>query len=326
MRPVGADDDFFALGGDSLAAAEIIASLEHETGTSLPVSVLTGSPTVAGLAEALRIAPPSAQSPLVVLRAGGDRAPLVLVHGNAGNLLHYSDLVPLLDRDRPVWGLEHTETDDLSLEAIAAREAQALTEANPSGPFLLIGFCFGAVVAHEIACRLRAEGHEVPLLALLGITPSEFAVLLPPRVLDRWREAPPSPSPGLLAQIRNHVEKAWARPIRERPRYLARRGVNVANRTRRRIGLGSSRPVSPYEALQRALAAHRPATYGGTALVVLHEDETAAYTDDPGRDWAALAEHVDLEVLPGAEHSMLELPGVARLGELLDLRLAPLLR
>lgn len=319
VRPIRADDDFFALGGDSLAAVEIIAGLEQGTGTSLPVSVLAGSPTVAGLADVLRTGQPSVQSSLVVLRSDGDRAPVVLVHGNTGNLLHYASLVPLLDRDRPVWGLEHLATDDLSVDAIAASHVRSLTREDPSGPFLVVGFCYGAVVARELACQLRAEGHEVSLLALLGVTPLEFPTLLPSSARDRWRRKK-GPA-AFLSRTRYHVENAWTMPARERPLYLAKRGVNVLTRMWRRVTRRDPLPTSAHEALQLGLAAHRPAVYPGRALVVLHAEETVAYTEDPARDWAALADHVELEVLPGADHAMLEEPGVGRLAELIHERL-----
>jgi thioesterase domain-containing protein len=283
--------------------------------------VLAGSPTVAGLADALRTGSPSVQSSLVVLRSVGDRAPLVLVHGNTGNLLHYAGLVPLLDRDRPVWGLEHMATDDLSVGGIASSHVRSLMREDLSGPFLVVGFCYGAVIAHEIACQLRAEGHEVSLLALLGVTPLEFPTLLPSSARDRWRLKKDQAS-TLFSQTRHHLENAWAMPARERPRYLAMRGVNVLSRSWGRVGRRDSRSSSLHETLQRALATHRPATYPGSALLVLHKDETAFYTDDPGHEWSALAEHIDLEVLPGAEHAMLEEPGVGRLAELIHDRLS----
>jgi len=47
------------------------------------------------------------------------------------------------------------------------------------------------------------------------------------------------------------------------------------------------------------------------------------YTDDPARDWATLAtEGVDVKILPGLDHAMLEEPGVADLAALLRARLA----
>ncbi|MDH5281524.1 MAG: AMP-binding protein, partial [Thermoleophilia bacterium] len=314
---IAADDNFFTLGGDSLAAAEIVACLEQETGTSLSVSVLAGSPTVADLADALRTGPRSAQSSLVVFRPDGDRTPLVLVHGNTGNLLHYAGLLPLLDRDRPVWGLEYMTTHDLSVERIAASHVRSLVREDPSGPFAIVGFCYGAVVAHEIACQLRAEGHEVSLLALLGITPLEFPTLLPSCARDRWRR-----EQSFLSRTRYHLENAWTMPTRERPRYLATRGINLLTRTWRRIGRREPQSMSVHDNLLHALAMHRPTAYPGQALVVLHAEETAVYTENPARDWAALADHVDIEVLPGAEHAMLEEPGSGRLAELIHDRLS----
>src|SRR5699024_10306120 len=48
-EPPGADADFFALGGDSLLAVQLMVAIEQRLGMALGLGVLFSRPTVAGL-------------------------------------------------------------------------------------------------------------------------------------------------------------------------------------------------------------------------------------------------------------------------------------
>lgn len=314
--PIGLDDDFFGLGGDSLAAAEIVARLDVETGMTVPMSVLAGAPTVRAFAAELDRATARPASSLVVLRAGSALSPLVLLHGNLGHGLHYADLVRAADPARPIWLLEHRRSAPTSMDEVASRHLQTLLDADPEGPYFLAGFCYGGVVAHEVACRLVAEGRNVGLLALLGITPLEYPSVVSPGARRAWGHR--YTRPPFTAKVRGHLRRARALPAHERPTYIGRRIANLVTGTARRATGTLDDDALVVAAFERALTLHLPRRFPGRALVVLHEDDTALYTDNPQREWAPLADYVEIALVPGALHAMLEKPAVGRLAELLS--------
>lgn len=302
-RPVGPLDDFFELGGDSLAAAEIAAAIEELTGVEMPTSALLETPTVRQLAARV-CSPAAAGSPPVVLRRG-QGPPLVLLHGLHGDLLHYARIVRALPGERAVWGLEWREsaTVDLAVETVAARHLETLLACVPADePLRLAGFCFGGVVAFEMARQARAQGRAVESLALLGISPFDFPGLVSREARAAFGDA--DRPTGLPALARWHAARLRTLPLRRRPAYIGRRALGLARRlTRHERDRLAVR-------MQAAFRAYRPSRYDGAALLVLARD-TSAYADDLGHAWAGLAAAVDIRVVPGDDYTMLRDDGVA---------------
>ncbi|MGQ0519577.1 MAG: alpha/beta fold hydrolase, partial [Actinomycetota bacterium] len=179
LARVGVDDNFFDLGGHSLLLVALQGRLWEVLGRRVPVHDLVARPTVAALAEHLGRAggrDRSALDVLLPLRPTGGRAPLFCVHSLFGLAWPYGRLVRHLDRERPVYGLQarglaRTEALPRSLDEMAADYVAHLRRVQPEGPYHLLGWSLGGVVAHAMAVHLQEAGERVGLLALVDSYP-----------------------------------------------------------------------------------------------------------------------------------------------------------
>ncbi|HEY3305886.1 MAG TPA: AMP-binding protein [Candidatus Binatia bacterium] len=188
VRPIGIHDNFFDLGGHSLLAAKLFARLDEAFGRSLPLGVLFNAPTVGLLAERYRSAPePKARSAIVPIRTGGTLPPIFGVPGVFGNVLCFAELSRELGSDQPFYGLQSIGLDGAeapldSIESMASLYVSEIRKVQPHGPYALIGACFGARVAYEMARQLLEAEEGVAFLGLLdpsrreGYDTSENAV------------------------------------------------------------------------------------------------------------------------------------------------------
>lgn len=169
----GIDDNFFALGGHSLIAVQIISRLEKKTGLKLQLSVLFKYPDIRSLAafvdsEKKEIVYRS----LVAIKPTGTKPPLYIIHGEGLNVLNFSNLVEHIDEDRPIFGLQAKGLNGVdqpleSIPEIAAFYLGEILQHNPEGPYLIAGYSFGGYVAVEIQKQMEAMGKEIQMLIML---------------------------------------------------------------------------------------------------------------------------------------------------------------
>ena len=62
-----------------------------------------------------------------------------------------------------------------SIQALAHRYVEEIRRVQPSGPYHLLGWSLGGVIAHAIAVDLRAAGDEVATLAVMDSYPTNGA-------------------------------------------------------------------------------------------------------------------------------------------------------
>ena len=210
MPALLATDNFFASGGHSLRMMELIAALERR-GMRIAPEALVRNPTAEGLAEFLRErrrgAPAGAHwSPLQALHVARTDSPvLILPHSTPGDVMGYGNLVNHLVPDISCYGLvARGSSPDLEphtdLEEMASFYAEEIVS-QLAPPYHLCGWCFGGMLALEIAHQLLERGEEVGRLILIDT------------------EVPPMP--GIRAMRARAKLKALAGfPIRKMVEYL----------------------------------------------------------------------------------------------------------
>jgi thioesterase domain-containing protein/malonyl CoA-acyl carrier protein transacylase/acyl carrier protein len=170
LEEVGVDDDFFALGGNSLLAASLFPRIESQLGVKLPVTSILEASTVARLARLVESG--GSHDPLIVIREGGERTPIFLVHDADGETIIYRNLSHYLDPAQPVYGLKPLSTKNhpilhTRIDEMAAFHIGTMRGVQAHGPYLLGGLCAGGLIGFEMARQLQAVGEQVLMVALM---------------------------------------------------------------------------------------------------------------------------------------------------------------
>lgn len=170
IEPIGIDENFFDLGGDSFKAVRAVRSI----GRGVSVMDLFRHPTIESLAAQLAQAHTSHDGLLHRLTAraadsGG--VSWVCVPFGGGSAISYLALAESMPAGDALYAVElpghdYARPDDplQPFDAVAARCAEEI-ETTVDGPLMLYGHCLGAGMAVAIAQRLEARG--VPLLGVI---------------------------------------------------------------------------------------------------------------------------------------------------------------
>ncbi|OJF78272.1 hypothetical protein NS14008_02415 [Nocardia seriolae] len=312
LERVGAEDDFFAVGGTSLLATGVVSRLREQTGAELSVADFFGDATVTGLARRLDALGPARQPDpaaalgvILPIRAEGTARPLFCIHPMAGLAWCYSGLARVLPPDQPIFGVQSpalTEPDftPTSLTEIARRYVTELRAVQPEGPYRLLGWSLGAKLAHTMAAILQEQGESVELLAMLDAYPH------PARAEAGLRDALQETFAGLglsdaLSGIGDRLELSEV-AVDLLQETLARDFGGVPRELVRRMSDAVIRSV----ALDRDF---RPGRYRGPLLFFRADDPEHAAAGRAAADWAPFVTGDIVDHLIPVTHENMTEPG-----------------
>ncbi|HEX7253907.1 MAG TPA: AMP-binding protein [Thermoanaerobaculia bacterium] len=295
---VGAQDDFFDLGGDSLSVVEAIVRMDRLFERRVSPEDFLLEPTPAALAALVYGAEESAEGGMIPLRTGTSEQVLFLVPAGAAGgeeLLVHARLARLLQTDSSVLAPRSNLGPHPPAEEIARDYVRRIRAVQPRGPYTLVGECVGGILAFEMARVLRSEGESISLLALLD-TPYPT---IRRRVIDRLRRLREPWGDDLVSRMRVHRD-ALKRIEAGRWRYFlsrmqsAGRAIASLRHPERRL---RSRRRSTYLG---SLLRWRPSPFDGTVSFVETAEGRRAGN---ALRWKSLAADIRVTRVPGDHHT-----------------------
>jgi len=325
VSPIGVNENFFELGGDSLLAADMLIQVHEVFGKRIPLSTLINEGTVEDLARVIdAYTDEGPWASLIEFRRSGSRPPLFFVHAVGGEALGYRTLAQLLGAKQPFYGLQARGLDGRQeplskMETIASHYLEEVLSVRPEGPFLLGGYSFGAIVAFEMAQQLHARGHETVLLAIVDqevpnvggesrLSPkflSNVARNLPGWLMTHVVERPKG---EVFAAVRRHSAK-----------LLRNVGSRLFNVEPHKASVGDVLDVAQMsehhqrvsEALFQSLLAYRPRAYPGRVTLFRTRAQNAFSPHGVDKGWSRLAlGGVEIKKIPGNHVNLYEQPHV----------------
>jgi oxalate---CoA ligase len=261
-------------------------------------------------------------SRITCVQPGGSSPPLFFVHGVAGNVERFGNLVRHLGPDEGIYVLQEQGLNDQhpilsNVEAMASAYIRAMRMVQPEGPYFMVGYSFGGLIAFEIAQQLQREGQKVPFIGLIDagqpIYRKDYAnVLLSPKMLASYLRR----MKELLADPASRGT-VWSRFRNEFVRLLLFKlpGRRVSSHK------PDSRPVPRTPAILEAAKIeaavnYKPQPFPGRLSVFRVEERITVDKFDRYLGWGGLADDgIDVYDVPGDHVTVCEEPYVRVLVE-----------
>jgi polyketide synthase 13 len=175
---------------DDEAAAKLAQRLSERAEGPITADDVKAATTIEELATTVREHLEAGQIDgfVRVIRArpeGSSRPPVFVFHPAGGSTVVYEPLLNRLPPDTPMYGFERVEG---TIEERAAQYVPKLRELQGNGPFILVGWSLGGVLAYACAIGLKQQGCDVPFVGLIdAVRAGEEIPQTKEEIRKRWQ-------------------------------------------------------------------------------------------------------------------------------------------
>lgn len=324
---------FFALGGNSLVAVQMFTLVEKRLGKSCNVMEFFKDPTVSALRRLIETHDGTDWKASRLQLAAGrpGELPLFFAPSVTGRAIDYVHLGEALGQRHPVHalqirGLREGEPQHDDLFSAANHYADLMQGVQPQGPYAVIGFSAGGIIALAIAEVLHERGQETAFLGVLDsvppvpakspfTSPVRFARLLR-TVAGRVREV--ASGPDAMAHLRARAMSALKRsaanwlplPIEQETKV---EGLFVGARVE--LSEAEARVMQTH---LNTILAYKPRLYPLDLVLFRTHLDPFEGPHEPDLGWSrAVRGRVEIDTLPCQHHELLTREGAPRLAALM---------
>jgi len=322
IEHVRSDDDFFDLGGHSLIVLRLFNKIKKTYGLEFGLSTMFEARTIRQLANLIRESRREPQatlkpSPSVVpIQPKGMRPPLYVISGLGGNVIKFHSLAFHLGNEQPMFGLLPRGLDGKEpfltrIEDMAQHYVDVIRLAQLEGPYNLIGYSFGGIVAFEVARQLASKGILPSLVGMLDTREWSYMEKIGQSFsMGRRYNAYRQRLKNLLAG----EDKFDG--IRQ---FIAGRSAKWTYQIFKAVGRPVPQSIGTIEDINAFAAAnYKPKPYPGKLTIFRSTTRELPEDQDEFLGWGCLASEIEVQDVPSSHYDILQEPGVKVLADKLS--------
>lgn len=287
----------------------LFAEIKRTTGISLPITTVFQAPTASEIAHILRTGEVPEFRPAIPFRAGSGMPPLFMLPGLGGSVVQMFDLARLIRYPGAIYlnqqrGLDERHPPHRTVKEMALFQLSAIRTIQPHGPYMLLGYSSGGMMAVEAARLLVAEGQAVPFVGLIetGLPEKLWTI----RVRVRF----------FVRRAHHHAVKLRGMSLRDAGRYVADHAHSLCGRVGRLLGTDGG-GWSPYraeglppllnelrEANIEAVYGYRPRKFQGK-VVIFQSDVGDPLSCKAAEVWPRFVSDIEVVPVSGSHETMM---------------------